>query len=302
MKIARIALFGVGKMGELHLKTLLESKKAEIAFIFDSNFSYAKQIAKEYKVRFCEDFEKEIEDCDGAIIATPTPTHFSYISRLAPYLRNIFVEKPLTHNIATSKALLDLAKDKNITIQVGFIERYNPAFIAILNYFNKSKIKNSIFKRYGIKRLVDTSVVLDLMIHDIDLAITLNGKIKNIEASGSINENIIECASANLKHENGSISNIHASYLSPKMERSIVVNGENDIIECDLYSKCVLLNGVSMPICASLDSLASEIDCFIDLCIYNESKNKTKYANQYDGYNAMIAACKIEDIIRDYKS
>lgn len=296
MKIANIALFGVGKMGKLHLKALLENKKAKIAFIFDSDFSYASQIANEYKIRFCEDFEKELENCDGAIIATPTPTHFFYIKKLAPYLKNIFVEKPLTHNIPTSKAIVELAKTKNINIQVGFIERYNPAFLTIFHYLKNKEIKNITFKRYGLKRLVDTSVVLDLMIHDIDLALQINGKIKDIKASGIINNNIIDYASAILTHENGSISNIFASYLESTMERSIVIESIKDNLQCDLYAKRVLLNeSIPLPLCSNLDSLVNEINCFIDLCL----GEKNQYANQNDGYDAMLAACEIESLINN---
>ena len=210
-------------------------------------------------------------------------------------MKNIFVEKPLTHNIPTSKAIVELAKTKNINIQVGFIERYNPAFLTILNYLKNTKIKNTTFKRYGLKRLVDTSVVLDLMIHDIDLALLMNGKIKNIKANGVVNNNIVDYASAILTHENGSISNLHASYLEPTMERSIVIESIKDNLQCDLYAKKVLLNESILPLCSNSDSLSNEINCFIDLCL----GEKNQYANQNDGYDAMLAACEIESLINN---
>ena len=211
-------------------------------------------------------------------------------------MKNIFVEKPLTHNIPTSKAIVELAKTKNINIQVGFIERYNPAFLTILNYLKNTKIKNTTFKRYGLKRLVNTSVVLDLMIHDIDLALLMNGKIKNIKANGVVNNNIVDYASAILTHTNGSISNLHASYLEPTMERSIVIESIKDNLQCDLYAKRVLLNeSIPLPLCSNLDSLVNEINCFIDLCL----GEKNQYANQNDGYDAMLAACEIESLINN---
>ena len=130
-KTVKIGLLGVGVMGQNHLRNLSMLKQVEIAFIYDLDKQACDKISKIYNVPVSDNLEGDLKGLDGAIIATPTFTHFDYIKLVSKYVKNIFVEKPLTSTLETSKEVVKLAKELNLKIQVGFIERYNPAVVAL---------------------------------------------------------------------------------------------------------------------------------------------------------------------------
>ena len=186
-KPIKIALFGIGKMGQNHLRILSMLKDVEIAFLYDTNQELCQVMSERFGVKILKDIDEDLKSCDGAIIVTPTFTHFDYINKVSDYVKNIFVEKPLTNTLESTQIILTLAKEKSLNIQVGFIERYNPAVLTLKNILtpNTHKIINidCIRTNKMSSRITDCDVVIDLMIHDIDLALNFNGDVRDIYAN-----------------------------------------------------------------------------------------------------------------------
>lgn len=241
----KIALFGLGYMGQNHLRVLNMLKDVEIAFVYDTNESLARQIASQHNVCFLPDYAHALQSLDGAVIATPTTTHLEYISKLAKNVRNLFVEKPMTQDLPTTQDAFALIAQHDLNVQVGFIERYNPA-VAVLRQAieNSNKVINIDFVRTNkvSKRIKDVDVVIDLMIHDIDLALTLNGIPQKISAYGYMSEGSIDYARAILTHTNGVFSNIVASRVTEKRKRQISVTCDDMFVDCNLLSKEVFVH------------------------------------------------------------
>ena len=244
-KIIKIALFGIGKMGQNHLRILSMLKDVEVAFLYDVNLELCESLSKSFGIKVLENLDEDLKDCDGAIIVTPTFTHFDYVNKVSDYVKNIFVEKPLTDTLDTTQIILDLAKQKSLNIQVGFIERYNPAIITLQNILRDTKIVNIDFTRTNkmSSRITDVDVVIDLMIHDIDLALHFNGDIADIYAHGVVMEGMIEYARACIIHKNGAFSNIVASRITEKRIRQISVTTHNEYIDCNLLRSKVWSKG-----------------------------------------------------------
>lgn len=321
-KIVRIALFGIGKMGQNHLRILSMLKDVEVAFLYDVNLELCESLSKSFGIKVLENLDEDLKDCDGAIIVTPTFTHFDYVNKVSDYVKNIFVEKPLTDTLDTTQIILDLAKQKSLNIQVGFIERYNPAIITLQNILRDTKIVNIDFTRTNkmSSRITDVDVVIDLMIHDIDLALHFNGDIADIYAHGVVMEGMIEYARACIIHKNGAFSNIVASRITEKRIRQISVTTHNEYIDCNLLRKEVFVDKQSVEqrldsvsISANTEtievrgqeSLFSELLDFVNLCKDSVSSPspsttaKINRPNQHDGMKAMQVAYKIQSLIHN---
>jgi len=247
--VVRIGLLGVGKMGGNHLRNLAMLKQVEVSFIYDLDKDTCKKVSSEYNVPVSENLEEDLQNIDGVVIVTPTFTHYDYILKVSDYVKNIFVEKPLTDTVETSQMIVKLAQEKKLNIQVGFIERYNSAVTALEKVIkNSNNVINIDFSRTNkiSSRITDVDVVIDLMIHDIDLALFLNGKPKKIEAHGYVKNKMIEYARAIITHENGSFSNIVASRITEKRIRHISATCDDMYVDCNLLSKEVFVNKQSI--------------------------------------------------------
>ena len=314
-KPVRIALFGIGKMGQNHLRILSMLKDVEVAFLYDVNEELCADLSKKFGIKILENLDSDLKSCDGAIIVTPTFTHFDYINKVSDYVKYIFVEKPLTNTLESTQVIVDLAKDKNLNIQVGFIERYNPAVITLKTILASSKqnIINIDFIRTNkmSSRITDVDVVIDLMIHDIDLALSFNGDVRDIYAHGVVIDGMIEYARACIIHTNGSFSNIVASRITEKRLRQISITTHNEYIDCNLLRKEVFVDKQSVEqrldnvsISANTEtievrgqeSLLSELIDFVKMC-KNIPSSTNNRPNQNDGMKAMQVAHKIQDII-----
>ena len=265
-KPVRIALFGIGKMGQNHLRILSMLKDVEVAFLYDVNEELCVDLSKKFGIKILENLDSDLKSCDGAIIVTPTFTHFDYINKVSNCVKNIFVEKPLTNTLESTQVIVDLAKQKNLNIQVGFIERYNPAVITLRQILgaNKHKIINIDLTRTNkmSSRITDVDVVIDLMIHDIDLALRFNGEVVDIYAHGVIEKGMIEYARACLVHRNGAFSNIVASRITHKRKRQISITTEDEYIDCNLLHKEIFVDKQSfeqrldnVSVCASTETI-----------------------------------------------
>ena len=191
------------------------------------------------------DVEKLLLQVDAAVICTPTVTHGDYIRRAARHVKKIFVEKPMADSLEEAQALSAFAATHGLGIQVGFIERFNPAVQQLKSVLDKSAQVISIdFTRTNklSARITDVDVVTDLMIHDIDLALYLNGPVSSVSAHGVAQGQMIDFASALLTHQNGRFSRIQASRITEKKIRTIQATCIDMYVDCELVRKELLIN------------------------------------------------------------
>lgn len=238
----KIGLLGVGHLGKIHLKLLLElSDKFEVIGFYDPDKQTSQQVELNFGVKNYTSLDSLIDECNCISIVSPTPTHFDLAKKVISKGKHVFIEKPFTETSEQAIELIDLANEYGVNIQIGHVERFNPAFVGA-----KHLIKNPLFfeihrlAMYN-KRGTDVSVVLDLMIHDIDLVLNLvKSELIDIQANGvNIISSSPDMASVRLQFENGCIANITSSRVSMQNMRKIRVFQENRYITMDLMNHTV---------------------------------------------------------------
>jgi len=309
----RTGLIGLGNMGQNHLRVLSMLKNVDLRFIYDTNTAKAGELAVQYGCRVSTDLDADLAMVDAVVLATPTSTHYEYIRRVSDHVTAIFVEKPLTDKLETSAEITELAKDRGLRIQVGFIERFNPAVQALkMVLAGTERVINIDFSRTNkiSSRITDVDVVTDLMIHDIDLALYLNGPAREVSAYGVTEEGMIAFARATITHDNGSFSNITASRITEKRIRQVSVTAADKYIDCNLLRKEVLINKQTLEQYYEKVSISSQeetIDVRPEEALLRELMAFVRYAGdgnaagvptEYDGYSAMKVAQEIQQIIR----
>jgi predicted dehydrogenase len=240
----RIGLIGLGKMGQNHLRVLSMLKNVELAFVSDADVTRAETAGAPLGVPVA-DLSTFDEVLDAVVICTPTITHADFVRLAATKVRNIFVEKPLAGTLQDATAVAAFAKEHELNIQVGFIERFNPAVQELKSILDRAERVISIdFTRTNklSARIVDVDVVTDLMIHDIDLALYLNGPAAEVVAHGFARDNMIDFASALITHSNGRFSRIQASRITDKKKRLIEATCIDMFVDCELLRKEILIN------------------------------------------------------------
>lgn len=236
----RVGVIGLGRMGQNHVRVLSLLKSTEIAFVYDIDRERAGLVAKSTGVAFKDELESALAHVDAVVIASPTITHEHYIRLAADHVKRIFVEKPLTQSLESSRAITAFTKSKDLELQVGFIERFNPAVAELKRLLdNSAEVIHVDFVRTNrlSSRITDVDVVADLMIHDIDLALHLNGPASEVIARGAARQGTIELASAILRHDNGRLSRILASRVTDKKMRTIQASCAEMFVDCDLLRK-----------------------------------------------------------------
>jgi len=246
-----VGLIGLGQMGRNHLRVLSLLKDVEVQFIYDLSLVHLNEISQLYKVQTIKDLSGGWPNVDAVIICSPTSTHSNMLRIAAEHTKNIFVEKPLSHSLESTQMDVEFIKKNNLNVQVGFIERFNPAVQQLKFVLNQSeRVVNVDFTRTNrlSARIKDVDVVTDLMIHDIDLAIHLNGPVKMVTAQGMLEDNMVELASAHLVHESGSFSRIHSSRITERKIRKIEVTCNDCFVDCDLLRKEILIHRQSSDV------------------------------------------------------
>ena len=235
----KVAILGIGNMGKNHLRVLSMLRGVEVTNIFDFNKEQLIKLSEQYQVPYTTDANAAIEGVDAVVIVTPTSTHFDYFTLCAGKVKNVFIEKPLAQTLEQGLKIKELAKKHNMFIQCGFIERFNPVVSELKRVLENEEVINIDFSRTNrlSSRITDVDVVLDLMIHDIDLALYLNGPVKSVVAHGKEEHGLVAFASALLHHENGSLSRVLASRMTEKKQRSIQVTTTGAYIDAELVRK-----------------------------------------------------------------
>lgn len=236
----RIGLFGVGHLGKIHAKLIRELNTVyNFIGFFDPNNENASFIESEYQIKRYTNISELIDAVDCIDIVTPTPSHFSIASLAIQKGKHVFIEKPVTENIEEAADLLSLQKQHPVKVQIGHVERFNPAFKKAIPYLeNPMFIEVHRLAQYN-PRGTDVPVVLDLMIHDLDIVLsTVKSKVSNVSASGvAIVSDTPDITNARIEFENGCVANLTASRISLKNMRKTRFFQSNAYISVDFLTK-----------------------------------------------------------------
>lgn len=235
----KVGVLGAGHLGKIHLRLLQESEKYELIGFFDPFTKNAQKVATEFGYNLFDSIDELIEAVDVVDIVTPTLSHFECAKKSIEKGRHIFIEKPIAKTVLEAEAIRTLASQYHVIGQVGHVERFNPAFIAA-----KSMIDNPMFiETHRLAefnpRGTDVPVVLDLMIHDIDIILSVvKSKVINVHASGiSVISETPDIANARIEFENGCVANLTASRISMKNMRKTRFFQKDAYISVNFLSK-----------------------------------------------------------------
>lgn len=240
-KQVNIGVIGVGHLGVHHASHLTKIKNANFVGLFDSDTQRAEEISKKLNTKSFDSIDSLLDNVEALSIVTPTPTHRSVAEKCIKKGKHVFIEKPITSSVDDAEYLIELAKKHSTIIQVGHIERFNPALLALSNLEIEPKYIEVHRMAPFTSRGTDVPVVLDLMIHDIDLILSfISSPVEEIYANGvSIMTNSVDIANARIKFENGSIANITSSRVAKDRVRKI------KMFQQDLYVTIDFLAGIS---------------------------------------------------------
>ncbi len=246
----KAGVLGAGHLGKIHLKLLNQSDQYELVGFYDRDKEASATIEAELGYKSFPTMEALIEACDMIDVVTPTIYHFECAKQVIAAGKHLFIEKPITHTVDEANELLRLAKEKGMMGQVGHVERFNPAFMAV-----HEKIDNPMFiEAHRLAefnpRGTDVSVVLDLMIHDIDAILSVvDSKVSKINASGvSVISETPDIANARIEFENGCVANLTASRISMKKMRKARFFQRDAYISVDfLEKKCEVVKMKDAP-------------------------------------------------------
>ena len=235
----RIGVLGAGHLGKIHIKLIKEIKNYELAGIFDPDQENAAFAEKEYGIKAYSDIDALIDACDVIDIVTPTLSHYDCAVQAMRNSRHIFIEKPITNTVEEARKLIKLSQEANVKVQVGHVERYNPAFISARPYITAPMFLEGHRLAQFNPRGTDVSVVLDLMIHDLDIVLsTVKSGIRNISASGvAVVSDTPDIANARIEFDNGCVANLTASRISVKNMRKIRFFQRDAYISVDFFKK-----------------------------------------------------------------
>jgi predicted dehydrogenase len=230
-----IGVIGVGHLGRWHVQQLKLIPEAKLCGIYDSDKKRSAEIEKEFNTKAYPNFKSLLNDIEALSIVTPTITHYNYALQALESGKHIFIEKPITETIEQGEKLIALADKENLKIQVGHIERFNPAILALAEFkLNPLFVESHRMSNFN-PRGTDVAVVLDLMIHDIDLILSfIDSPVKSIDASGvSIVSQKEDIANCRLNFENGAVANVTASRISTRKMRKMRFFQPNAYISVD---------------------------------------------------------------------
>jgi predicted dehydrogenase len=311
----KVGVFGVGHLGKFHLNNWKEIKAAELVGFYDPDIDIAREVSDKYQLPHFEDPERLMEACDMVDIVAPTPFHFSLCEKAIRKGKHVFVEKPLANTMDEARELVKLVKESNVKLQVGHVERFNPAFLAMQSQqLNPMFIEVHRLAQFN-PRGTEVSVILDLMIHDIDIILSLvKSEVKTISASGvAVMTETPDIASVRIEFNNGCVANLTSSRISMKKMRKMrlfqkdayigidFLNKKTEIIklktpqDLDVFAfdietpggkKTIALSNPSVP---EVNAIRMELEKFCESVL----QNKPTRVSEVDGFRAMDIAHQI---------
>jgi predicted dehydrogenase len=237
----KVGVLGAGHLGKIHLRLLKESPKFDLVGFYDADAIHGKNVEAELGYPYFDNINTLISSVDVVDIVTPTLSHFDCAKKAMQQGKHIFLEKPITKTLEEAEALLELEKKHGVKGQVGHVERFNPAFMAVRDIINNPMFIETHRLAEFNPRGTDVPVVLDLMIHDIDAILSVvPSEVKEIHASGvSVISKSPDIANARIKFHNGCVANLTASRISLKNMRKSRFFQQDAYISVDFLDKKV---------------------------------------------------------------
>lgn len=315
----KVGVFGVGHLGKFHLNNWKEIEGTKVIGFYDPSDENASFVKKEYGIKRFRTAEELVEACDITDIVAPTTAHYELCKHAILKSRHVFVEKPLANTMSEAKEIVKLTKEANIKLQVGHVERFNPALVEAAKYHPEPMFievhRLSQFNPRG----TDVSVILDLMIHDIDIILSLvKSNVKNISANGvNVLSDTPDIANVRIEFDNGCVANLTSSRISMKKMRKMRLFQKDAYISIDFLDKKTEIIkyktdedkntftfdvdtphgkktiSIASPVIKEQNAIKMELASFTD-AIRN---NKPTAVNEIDGYRAMEVAHLILDKI-----
>ncbi|MBS1747476.1 MAG: Gfo/Idh/MocA family oxidoreductase [Bacteroidetes bacterium] len=317
----KVGIFGVGHLGKFHLNNWKEIEGVKVVGFFDPNDAAAKEAIGQYDIKRFTNIDKLLDACDAVDIVAPTTMHFGLCQAAIKKGKHVFVEKPMADTLDEGKQIVEMVKEAGVKFQVGHVERFNPAFLALKNItLNPMFIEVHRLAQFN-PRGTEVSVILDLMIHDIDIVLKLvNSDVKNISASGvAVMTDTPDIANVRIEFNNGCVANLTSSRISMKKMRKmrlfqkdayIGINflekkteiiklkspEDGDVFNFDIETPhgnktLAIINPVAEPVNAIKEELLSFVNAI--------HENKNTAVNEIDGYLAMEVAHKILEKINN---
>ncbi len=319
----KIGVLGAGHLGKIHIKCIKGLQNYELAGFYDANEETANAVAGEFNIKKFDSVHQLINAVDVVDIVTPTVSHFDCAAESLKNGRHVFIEKPIVATPAEARELIEIAKEAGVKVQVGHVERFNPAFLAARPYISKPMFIETHRLAQFNPRGTDVPVVLDLMIHDIDIVLSVvNSEVKKINASGvAIVSDTPDIANARIEFDNGCVANLTASRISLKnmrksrffqrdayiavdfLQKEIEIVRMNDIDKDpdDPFAMVIELGEgkgrkeiiLDKPEIVPNNAIMTELERFAEAI----ENNVTPPVTIYDGYKALDVAYKILDKI-----
>lgn len=237
----KAGVLGAGHLGKIHLRLLNQSEKYDLVGFYDPNQENAEKVSREFGYTIFDSIDELVSACDMVDVVTPTLNHFECAKKIITSGRHLFIEKPIANTVQEAEEIIALAKKHNVKGQVGHVERFNPAFLSVKEIItNPMFIESHRLAEFN-PRGTDVPVVLDLMIHDIDVILSVvNSKVKSISASGAlVISQSPDIANARIEFENGCVANLTASRISLKNMRKSRFFQKDAYISVDFLEKKV---------------------------------------------------------------
>lgn len=251
MKVIRIGIIGAGSMGERHCRVCANLPRVELVGVTDLNQERGRRVAEAYETTFFADRRALLSQLNAVTVAASTPAHYALVAECLEQGLHVMVEKPIAETIEQAQQLVQMADERGLTLQVGHIERFNPAFIELKHVTEDVRLIGINMRRLSPfdTSNTDVDVIRDLMIHDLDLAVDLVGsELEGITAWGrSINTGAIDHAVANLSFRDGPIATLFASRVTEQKVRAIEIIAEGAYVEADLLNKTVMVHRRTFP-------------------------------------------------------
>ncbi len=242
--LLKVAVVGVGHLGKWHADKYAACADCELVAVVDSDLEVAKEIAQKYGARASSDYREILSDVDAISLVVPTSLHYKIACDILEAGIHCLIEKPISETVEEAAKLIEIAKRKGVILQVGHIERFNSVMIGVGEELDDPQfIESTRFAPFSL-RATDVSVILDLMIHDIDIILDLvDSPIKHISASGlSVLSDTIDIANARIEFENNCVANVTANRISQKRERKLRIFHKDAYLSADFQSKIVAIN------------------------------------------------------------
>ncbi len=312
----KVGIFGTGHLGKFHLNNWKLIPDAEIIGFYDPNDQIAAEVEEKYQIRRFSDPAALADLCDAVDIIAPTPAHFKLCEMAIRKGKHVFVEKPLANDMDEARTILKLVKESNVKLQVGHVERFNPAYLALEGI----RLQPMFIEVHRLAefnpRGTEVSVILDLMIHDIDIILHIvKSEVKNIYSSGvAVMTDTPDIANVRIEFNNGCVANLTSSRISMKKMRKMRIFQKDAYIGVDFLNKKTEIislddplnpadgfafdietrNGIKSilvrnPEVPEINAIRMELEKFTESVL----RNKPTWVTELDGYRAMDIAHQI---------